>query len=302
MTLEEGGRRTCIKVTIILVNIPVALFGLVAAGLGIWIALDDPSFMHFTHLDEIELFDTSYVKTGSYIIVAGGFGVALFGILGIVAAATESMILLAAYTMLIALAMAVEVAATVLGVVFKHTVESTMEKAIGRSIKEEFDGVADSENTFTIHFNAVQQKLQCCGFNNSADFSTATKWNTTVNNVTQQIPPACCKNMTLSDQCVSNPTPVNSYTMREVKYFFLKMTTLIGDSRIPWTNLMSVLVDSCNVMRGSKSGHETRIRTVKALHLLDDDEMCIIMCTMQQRHSGFVDCDVIYTSSQHITH
>lgn len=72
------------------------LFGLVAAGLGIWIAMDDPSFMHFTHLDEIELFDTSYVKTGSYIIVAGGFGVALFGILGIVAAATESMILLAA--------------------------------------------------------------------------------------------------------------------------------------------------------------------------------------------------------------
>ncbi|CAC5411690.1 unnamed protein product [Mytilus coruscus] len=75
------------------------------------------------------------------------------------------------------------------------------------------------------------------------------------------------------------------------------MTTLIGDSRIPWTNLMSVLVDSCNVMRGSKSGHETRIRTVKALHLLDVDEMCIIICTMQQRHSGFVDCDVIYTST-----
>ncbi|XP_071143925.1 tetraspanin-1-like [Mytilus edulis] len=213
MTLEEGGRRTCIKVTIILVNIPVALFGLVAAGLGIWIAMDDPSFMHFTHLDEIELFDTSYVKTGSYIIVAGGFGVALFGILGIVAAATESMILLAAYTMLIALAMAVEVAATVLGVVFKHTVENTMEKAIGRSIKEEFEGVADSDNAFTIHFNAVQQKLECCGFNNSADFSKATKWNTTVDNVIQQIPPACCKNMTLSDQCVANPTPVNSYTM-----------------------------------------------------------------------------------------
>jgi hypothetical protein len=63
--------------------------------LGIWIALDDPSFMHFTHLDEIELFNTSYVKMSSYLIIAGGFGTAMFGILGIVAAATESMKLLA---------------------------------------------------------------------------------------------------------------------------------------------------------------------------------------------------------------
>ena len=71
------------------------IFGIVAAGLGIWITLDDPSFMHFTHLDELELFDTSYVKTSSYVIIAGGFAMSLFGVLGIVAAATGSLILLA---------------------------------------------------------------------------------------------------------------------------------------------------------------------------------------------------------------
>lgn len=40
---------------------------------------------------------------------------------------------------------------------------------------------------------------------------------------------------------------------------------------IPWINVMSILLDSCNVMRGSKTGLETRIRSCKAPHLLDVD-------------------------------
>ena len=40
---------------------------------------------------------------------------------------------------------------------------------------------------------------------------------------------------------------------------------------LPWGNLMSILMDSCNVMRGSKSGLETRIRQSHAPHLLDID-------------------------------
>lgn len=38
---------------------------------------------------------------------------------------------------------------------------------------------------------------------------------------------------------------------------------------------MAVLMDSCNVMKGSKSGFETRLRTEKAPHLLDvDGDLC----------------------------
>ena len=40
---------------------------------------------------------------------------------------------------------------------------------------------------------------------------------------------------------------------------------------IPFSNLMSVLMDYCNVMRGSKSGVEVKIRSNKAEHLLDID-------------------------------
>ena len=41
--------------------------------------------------------------------------------------------------------------------------------------------------------------------------------------------------------------------------------------QLPWSNVMSMLMDSCSVMRGSKSGLEKRIRDNLAPHLLDID-------------------------------
>ena len=40
---------------------------------------------------------------------------------------------------------------------------------------------------------------------------------------------------------------------------FEELGALFTKYRIPWTNLVSILIDSCNVMRGSKSGEKTRI-------------------------------------------
>ena len=50
---------------------------------------------------------------------------------------------------------------------------------------------------------------------------------------------------------------------------------LFDELRLPWEKLVSVLMDSCNVMRGSKGGLETLIRKNKAPHMLDvDDDLC----------------------------
>lgn len=51
---------------------------------------------------------------------------------------------------------------------------------------------------------------------------------------------------------------------------FLEIEKLMDKHSLPWENLQSVLMDSCNVMRGEKSGVETKIRA-KAKHLLDVD-------------------------------
>ena len=50
-----------------------------------------------------------------------------------------------------------------------------------------------------------------------------------------------------------------------------ELKQVFKDKELPWTNLMSILMDSCNVMRGSKSGFETRVRSSDAPHLLDID-------------------------------
>ena len=52
---------------------------------------------------------------------------------------------------------------------------------------------------------------------------------------------------------------------------FNAVDKFFDDNEIPWENLVSILMDSCNVMRGSKSGFETRIRDSRAHHLLDID-------------------------------
>lgn len=38
------------------------------------------------------------------------------------------------------------------------------------------------------------------------------------------------------------------------------MCHFFEEKDVPWSNLISIMLDSCNVMRGSKSGLETRVR------------------------------------------
>ena len=47
----------------------------------------------------------------------------------------------------------------------------------------------------------------------------------------------------------------NSETIHE------ELVQVFKEKELPWINLMSILMDSCNVMRGSKSGFEMRVRS-----------------------------------------
>ena len=53
------------------------------------------------------------------------------------------------------------------------------------------------------------------------------------------------------------------------------LVQIFHDHEIPWKNLVSLLMDSCAVMRGNKTGLEKRIRDNKAPHLVDiDGDIC----------------------------
>lgn len=49
---------------------------------------------------------------------------------------------------------------------------------------------------------------------------------------------------------------------------FNVLDKLFTDNSIPWQNLVSILMDSCNVTRGSKAGLEQLIKTKRATHLV----------------------------------
>ena len=62
-----------------------------------------------------------------------------------------------------------------------------------------------------------------------------------------------------------------SVTTVTADQLYREIVSVFDKNNIPFQNLISVLMDSCRVMRGSKSGLETRIRNEKAPHLLDID-------------------------------
>ena len=49
------------------------------------------------------------------------------------------------------------------------------------------------------------------------------------------------------------------------------LVDLFASKNLKWENCMSILMDSCAVMRGSKNGVETSVRRTLAPHLLDID-------------------------------
>ncbi|XP_033727555.1 LOW QUALITY PROTEIN: tetraspanin-1-like [Pecten maximus] len=211
--------KNCMKATIMIASVPVIVIGAIALGMGLWIAFDNPSFIGLTHLEEFSVVDQSFVRNGAYIVIAGGACVLAFGIYGVIAAATESPVLLGVYVTLLSLVMAIEVAATVLGVVFKHMWEQNMEESVIEKIAERYDGILNSEDFFTYHYNNFQQEMECCGFYDYKDFVTnATKWNRTVDSsVAMVIPPACCRPSPSSNDtstlqnCVYSPTADNAF-------------------------------------------------------------------------------------------
>ncbi|GBN33907.1 hypothetical protein AVEN_165944-1, partial [Araneus ventricosus] len=65
---------------------------------------------------------------------------------------------------------------------------------------------------------------------------------------------------------------LSSYSVDKInsEAIFQGIVKIFVENNIPWKNLISVLLDSCNVMRGKNSGLEVKTRT-QCPHILDID-------------------------------
>lgn len=216
--MQDTGRYL-LKNCILFLNLLIVFAGAVAIGLGLWIALDEETFISFTKIDELERLEPSIVQLAAYILVAGGGAALIFGFLAITAVSLENNCLLSFYIAIITLAFSLQVTTATVGFIFKENWERHIVREIRQEIITEFDGKLNSNNTFTRILNSFQIMFECCGVNNYTDYEKTTKWDKWMLNTSfvMRIPPSCCRNRKAVEDCLLYPTAKNSYIKKGCK-------------------------------------------------------------------------------------
>ena len=119
----------------------------------------------------------------------------------------------------------------------------------------------------TFHGQTVSN-IRKCQFSLNIDESTSSNFKHVLSVLVNYYSPTEGR-VVLEQLAAIEVVKVNTETLYEA------LVDLFEKNDIPWENLVSILMDSCSVMRGCKSGVEKRIRDNKAPHLLDiDGDVC----------------------------
>ncbi|XP_046584264.1 CD151 antigen-like [Haliotis rubra] len=207
--------KSCLKFCIISINIIILLAGGAALGVGIWIVIDEDSFFNtlYPHILDVSTIDKEFLRHAAIVLATGGAGTVFFALLGIAAAVTSSTCLLGLYITVITLVIAVEVAAVILGIVFKKAWERELDNELKENMKMKYGAPSDG---FTAAMDQLQGKKMCCGWTNGSDYvMTGSQWNRTLEDGSlATIPDSCCKMVNASivmPNCTTAPTSDNSY-------------------------------------------------------------------------------------------
>uniref|UniRef100_A0A3Q2QY05 Tetraspanin n=1 Tax=Fundulus heteroclitus TaxID=8078 RepID=A0A3Q2QY05_FUNHE len=139
-------------------------------GFGLWLLLDNQSFIVFLN-------NFPSVKAGCYILIAVGAFATLMGFVGCIGAIYEIRCLLGLVS---------------LQIISSHPelwLNTEMSKIVVK-VLEDYSGNESSTETAWDH---IQQKMKCCGWNNSADWNT----NTVIQNSSGVLYPCSCHDASL---------------------------------------------------------------------------------------------------------
>ncbi|XP_072034168.1 tetraspanin-18-like [Amphiura filiformis] len=184
------GCAACAKYLLIVFNI---IFFLVGAGLlavGLWVLLSPYK------IDILAVLDNSIITTGVYFIIALGAFIFIVGFLGCCGACCESKLLLVLYFIIVLIVFLAQIAICAAVVAFKDEVDDFITNQLNETM-DEYESL-DSENTFSVGWNAIQLVLKCCGhsgYQNWADSAWAGTETYTIDGqtVTLEFPVTCCK-------------------------------------------------------------------------------------------------------------
>lgn len=183
------------------------------------------------------------------VIIALGvviFFIAFFGCCG---AWKENYCMVTTFAMLLLLIILVEIAAVIVGYVFRNKLSNVVQTSLTDMIAGYKNGTAEFKNTL----DKLQEDLKCCGVNSSSDWRD-------FGHDGNSVPDSCC--VTLSTNCgvgaMTDAAKVHQKGCHDALEAFLKKNILwviVAALVIAGLQILGI-VFSCCLMRGIRSGYE----------------------------------------------
>ncbi|KGL92989.1 Tetraspanin-1, partial [Charadrius vociferus] len=183
--LSPGAKRgffPFIKVMMILFNLAIFLSGGTLLGVGIWVTVDDKSFLEIFGPLSSSVLQVVYV---SYFLIAIGAILLVIGFLGCYGAQKDSKCLLMMFFSVVLIIFIAEIAAAVVALVYTGLAETLLTAVVTPLLKEKYGQDAG----FTHIWNVTMEEVHCCGLNNYTDFTDSTFYNDY-----RLYPEPCCDN------------------------------------------------------------------------------------------------------------
>ncbi|NWV36471.1 TSN1 protein, partial [Grantiella picta] len=169
---------TFIKVMMILFNLAIFLAGGTLLGVGIWVKVDQESFLGIFGTLSTSILQVVNV---SYLLIVIGAILLVIGFLGCYGAQKESKCLLMMFFSVVLIIFIAEVVAAVVALIYTGLAETLLTGLVTPLLKEKY-GV---DVTFTHIWNVTMNEVHCCGLNNYTDFNDS-YWYKTYGNYPKQ--------------------------------------------------------------------------------------------------------------------
>jgi len=193
----------CARTLLIFFNLIFWLAGGGLLGIGIWMKIDD-TIINYLKVVNIEASDSLIEHASTIFIVVGAF-IFVVGFLGCCGALKKHPGMLFLYALLVFVAMAAEIAAAVLALIYRQKIENHLEESMMRQVSMKY--YHPDQNDTTDAWNFLQTELSCCGVNGYKDYVNSFWWNyTRSQSDVPFVPDTCC---VLKEKDVTNPEPMD---------------------------------------------------------------------------------------------
>ncbi|XP_046889563.1 CD82 molecule b [Hypomesus transpacificus] len=174
---------TATKYFLFLFNLLFFIFGALIMGFGLWVLLDNQSFIAV--LQE----SSNTLKVASYILIGVGSLSMVMGFLGCIGAIYEIRCLLGLYFTCLLLILVAQVTAGVL-IYFQRDLLKNEMSNIMKGMLANYTG---QNKTSELTWDYIQRTMKCCGWTQSSDWSE----NVWIKNSSQILYPCSCRNASL---------------------------------------------------------------------------------------------------------